>query len=108
MSVADYTAVHCRTCRAKPGEQCSPPWRSNGKYRTVDKNWRIGAHKTRRGAYWFAIHEKHLFRCDAVNPETGQPCFLHWTFNQTHGPNHQAWSHYPAQLVVWPYEERND
>lgn len=43
--------------------------------------------------------------CDEEHEETGALCHL---LPDHTGPTHQAWSHYPGQLVVWPNDRSPD
>ena len=37
--------------------------------------------------------------CNAIHEESGAKCHL---VADPHGPRHQAWAHFPGQLVTWP------
>lgn len=94
-----FTSVYCVTCHAQRGEWCKAPWRSSGKYATLG-DMPVGTHKKRREAYWRRTYAAQF--CSAWNQDTLARCNL----KPGHGgKNHQGYSHYPGQLVVWSIDE---
>lgn len=47
----------------------------------------------------FSLQSKY---CREFHPATGAACHVEI---KDHGPMHEAWSHYPGQLVTWPYSQ---
>lgn len=95
----NFTSVYCRTCHALQGEICKAPWRSNMKYATFGDTG-VGTHKTRRDDYYRRRYESQF--CNAHHQESQARCNL----KPGHGgKNHQGYTHYPGQLVVWSINE---